>query len=59
MLGSYEKERLFFFEKKKQETFANGVRHWAQRGNTHAAGQRQKFFGSFFQKRTSFLTPPK
>jgi hypothetical protein len=27
----------FFFEKKKQKTFANGVRHSARRGDTGAA----------------------
>jgi hypothetical protein len=42
----------FFFEKKKQKTFiCGGV--W--RGDRHGP-QDQKFFGSFFQKRTAFFS---
>jgi hypothetical protein len=42
--------KRFFFEKKKQKTFTN----WATGGAT-STDQDQKFFGSFFQKRTAFL----
>jgi len=38
----------FFFEKKKQKTFA----HWL-RPLRKSSANFQKFFGSFFQKRTS------
>jgi hypothetical protein len=41
----------FFFEKKKQKTFGYGSRA----GRTGAAPDNQKFFGSFFQKRTAFF----
>jgi hypothetical protein len=48
-----EESKRFFFEKKKQKTFANcGLRHCC----CHTP-QEQKFFGSFFQKRTSFFSP--
>jgi hypothetical protein len=41
--------KYFFFEKKKQKTFTRF-------GSTRAtARNRQKFFGSFFQKRTASL----
>jgi len=46
-----EGEEDFFFEKKKQKTFTS----WdacPQQG--HVSGN-QKFFGSFFHKRTSFF----
>jgi hypothetical protein len=48
------------FEKKKQKTFTNGAWHIARRGYAGGAREGQKFFGSFFQKRTPpFLkTPP-
>jgi UDP-N-acetylglucosamine--N-acetylmuramyl-(pentapeptide) pyrophosphoryl-undecaprenol N-acetylglucosamine transferase len=40
----------FFFEKKNQKTFALWTRHAGQGAHPN----KQKFFGSFFQKRTSF-----
>ncbi len=40
----------FFFEKKKQKTFV-----WLSRKPEPALTPKQKFFGSFFQKRTFFL----
>jgi hypothetical protein len=43
--------KTFFFEKKKQKTFTPAVR-----AGRNARARVQKFFGSFFQKRTaSFL----
>jgi hypothetical protein len=42
--------KAFFFEKKKQKTFDS----WGARAHKRAA-RMQKFFGSFFQKRTFFL----
>jgi hypothetical protein len=47
-----DREKHFFFEKKKQKTFVSGgVRHLRCK-----RPQEQKFFGSFFQKRTSSLS---
>jgi hypothetical protein len=47
--------KVFFFEKKKQKTFANcGSPPWSA-AITFAGQNRQKFFGSFFQKRTASL----
>jgi hypothetical protein len=47
-----EGSKRFFFEKKKQKTFAElGHGWWNQQGL-----KDQKFFGSFFQKRTSYFT---
>jgi hypothetical protein len=43
----------FFFEKKKQKTFVTLARSYGQLG-----AKNQKFFGSFFQKRTFFLPAP-
>jgi hypothetical protein len=43
--------KYFFFEKKKQKTFALQVRA-SNRRDTYLI--EQKFFGSFFQKRTAF-----
>jgi hypothetical protein len=44
--------KAFFFEKKKQKTFAHrrtrSISNWA------TDAKEQKFFGSFFQKRTPF-----
>jgi hypothetical protein len=40
----------FFFEKKKQKTFTASVR-----ASRNARARVQKFFGSFFQKRTASL----
>jgi hypothetical protein len=48
-------DKRFFFEKKKQKTF--GLLDHA--GFTATGPDAQKFFGSFFQKRTSsFLRSP-
>jgi hypothetical protein len=47
--------RMFFFEKKNQKTFATLVGSLAQARGFDSNRQLQKFFGSFFQKRTSFL----
>jgi hypothetical protein len=46
-----EGSKRFFFEKKKQKTFDYGG---MRRGRCQSP-QDQKFFGSFFQKRTSFF----
>jgi hypothetical protein len=43
----------FFFEKKKQKTFTICGQQAVQIGQPDAARNRQKFFGSFFQKRTA------
>jgi len=45
-----KKGKDFFFEKKKQKTFARFSSPAGSRGEAN----RQKFFGSFFQKRTPF-----
>jgi hypothetical protein len=42
--------KAFFFEKKKQKTFG-----LLSRTAPAACAKWQKFFGSFFQKRTAFL----
>jgi hypothetical protein len=42
------KKKNFFFEKKKQKTFVNLDRAFGT-----AVTPGQKFFGSFFQKRTA------
>jgi len=48
-----EESKNFFFEKKKQKTFINlGQRLFHQHGINY-----QKFFASFFQKRSSCLLP--
>jgi hypothetical protein len=44
-----EQASMFFFEKKNQKTFATFTRDVS----TSPGTQEQKFFGSFFQKRTS------
>jgi hypothetical protein len=46
-------ERMFFFEKKNQKTFISCPhnRH-VHRAAPAAPAKEQKFFGSFFQKRT-------
>ncbi len=60
------KERMFFFEKKNQKTFPGCfARSWTiepnvlelvkAAGSLRAAQRFQKFFGSFFQKRTAFF----
>jgi hypothetical protein len=48
--GTKKKGKVFFFEKKKQKTFTSSG---APRGQVRDSDQ--KFFGSFFQKRTVFL----
>jgi hypothetical protein len=58
--------KVFFFEKKNQKTFANGVRSLTvapepdsaanQAAQSHSRPYEQNFFGSFFQKRTSLLS---
>jgi hypothetical protein len=51
--------KLFFFEKKNQKTFATVGRRLTQALETDSEAHWKKFFGSFFQKRTtSFLSPP-
>jgi hypothetical protein len=52
-VDSEEKVRWFFFEKKNQETFA--IWRMRRRWKLPAHANEQKFFGSFFQKRTFFL----
>jgi hypothetical protein len=48
-----EVRKYFFFEKKKQKTFVPS----ANAADTSSTSLKyQKFFGSFFQKRTAFLT---
>jgi hypothetical protein len=54
-LSADEARKYFFFEKKKQKTFALIV-DAAGTIDTYRSGQ--KFFGSFFQKRTAFLRLP-
>jgi hypothetical protein len=52
--GMKEKEALLFVNKKKQKNFYSlGRRPWALAVQT-ARSSEQKFFGSFFQKRTAF-----
>jgi hypothetical protein len=46
-LAARKSSKHFFFEKKKQQTFM--IFAWY-------TARKQKFFGSFFQKRTSFLS---
>ena len=48
---------MFFFEKKNQKTFATLVRNLAPAPGSDTGRKAQKFFGSFFQKRTSLLLP--
>jgi hypothetical protein len=48
--GSERKD--FFLEKKKQKTFARLDPRWSDRRGAKV----QKFFGSFFQKRTTLLS---
>jgi hypothetical protein len=48
-------EELLFVNKKKQKNFAPlGLGIWLGRCHTHRP-EEQKFFGSFFQKRTAYL----
>jgi hypothetical protein len=46
------KERMFFFEKKNQKTFARLVPRQLKPTRQAATAQEQKFFASFFQKRS-------
>jgi hypothetical protein len=46
-----EERKRFFFEKKKQKTFAKLASAFPQRLSLNLS----KFFGSFFQKRTAFF----
>ena len=46
---------MFFFEKKNQKTFATFGRSRTLVAVSDSERQLQKFFGSFFQKRTSSL----
>jgi hypothetical protein len=50
-----EGRKQFFFEKKNQKTFAPFGRSLTAAPPSDSAPKEQKFFGSFFQKRTSFL----
>jgi hypothetical protein len=45
--------KLFFFEKKNQKTFAPYGRSRMAPPGPGSAANEEKFFGSFFQKRTS------
>jgi hypothetical protein len=47
-MATKEKSKVFFSEEKKQKTFMSCSR-------PACASKKQKFFGSFFQKRTFFL----
>jgi hypothetical protein len=51
--GREEVRKQFFFEKKNQKTFARFTFLPIHTG----ALNRQKFFGSFFQKRTASFLP--
>jgi hypothetical protein len=54
MIAMSAARKNFFFEKKKQKTFVN----WCPAEGAQCqltAAQCQKFFGSFFQKRTFLL----
>jgi hypothetical protein len=53
-----EARKYFFFEKKKQKTFICCVQNPCSMGSLDDARNRQKFFGSFFQKRTAFFAFP-
>jgi hypothetical protein len=44
-------------KKKKQKTFARCFSQPFPASNTGATPNEEKFFGSFFQKRTFFLSP--
>jgi hypothetical protein len=53
-------KEVFCFEKKNQKTFAPGFRAPARSPRLVVKAPAQKFFGSFFQRRTlpySFLEP--
>ncbi len=44
------KKGFFFFEKKKQKTFANFVQQWVQKGQSGAALTDKSFLVLFFKK---------
>jgi hypothetical protein len=46
---------MFFFEKKNQKTFATSGRGLTQALEPDSDDHEQKFFASFFQKRSSFF----
>jgi hypothetical protein len=48
--SSGRKARVFFFEKKNQKTFASLGTPWAELRDSE-----QKFFASFFQKRSLLI----
>ncbi len=48
---------MFFFEKKNQKTFATFGRSLTQALETDSDRTGKKFFGSFFQKRTTSFLP--
>jgi hypothetical protein len=52
--GGKTGRRMFFFEKKNQKTFTPSP---SPHGLPNACLNRQKFFGSFFQKRTPSCLP--
>jgi hypothetical protein len=47
-----KQKEVFFFEKKNQTTFVRSGKRRAGRVRLPVRAQGQKFFGSFFQKRT-------
>jgi hypothetical protein len=49
--------RKFFFEKKNQKTFIYFRLHRARTSSLGVTRNSQKFFASFFQKRSSFFLP--
>jgi len=56
--GKTSEGKHFFFEKKKQKTFMSSLLLPKRQGENGSHPHNQKFFGSFFQKRTaSFLNP--
>jgi hypothetical protein len=46
---------MFFFEKKNQKTFTLSPLPLTRHSRDHAHGKPQKFFASFFQKRSPSL----
>jgi hypothetical protein len=54
--------KVFFFEKKNQKTFAYWLRRLAPAAGISSDLKWQRFFGSFFQNRTSsflLFSPPR
>jgi hypothetical protein len=56
--SSFRGRKQFFFEKKNQKTFDCCPLLPGLTGATGAARNEQKFFGSFFQKRTASFPLP-